>query len=101
MGNYLEKKDYNNETIHEKIEKIVNLSDKIDTENEIDLAKILPQEKYEEMYKKYKTTIEYYKKEGVKNQLNQKMRINANKKKEDEKEEKKEIELESSEKTTE
>ena len=30
--NYLEKKDYNNETIHEKIDKIVNLSDKIDTE---------------------------------------------------------------------
>lgn len=30
--NYLEKKDYNNETIHEKIDKILSLSDKIDTE---------------------------------------------------------------------
>lgn len=30
--NYLENKDYCNETIHEKIDKIINLSDKIDTE---------------------------------------------------------------------
>jgi hypothetical protein len=30
--NYLEKKDYNDETIHEKIDKIMNISDKIDTE---------------------------------------------------------------------